>query len=180
MIYSQLVRVPWSIASIFLFILISCRAIAADFPRAFHVAGIPDTKPGKRVDIILDADELVIAAGGHAGSYRVPYSRIQQILLLPSVRNYEKTTAAAAAASGVAGIPAGALLILVKHKMATIVIDYVNERGGRMGMVLQVERSEEQDIRSRFEHHGLIVADSAEHPGSAASSEATSQQKGNK
>jgi hypothetical protein len=135
-------------------------AIAADFRRTFHVAGLPDTKRGQRVDLSFGADELIFEGGsGTRSTYRLPYRRVKQALLLRSERHYEKTTVTAAAATGAFGVPVGALLILKKHKMDAVVIDYENERGGRMGVVLQLDRNQKQDLTVRLKEHGVTVID---------------------
>jgi hypothetical protein len=135
-------------------------AIAADFRKSFHIVGLPDTKRGERVDVSFGLDELVFERKSRSGlAYHLPYRRIQQALLLHADRHYEKSTAAAGAATGALGLPFGALLILQKHKVDTLVIDYQSESGGRMGIVLQLERDQEPAISARLKEHGVTVID---------------------
>jgi hypothetical protein len=117
-------------AALILAILPLASAGTADFPRVFHIIGIPAVEPNQRVDITLMTQALVFTH--RKLSHSVPYLRIKQVVILKAARNYEKTTEAAAIASSALGVPIGALLILVKHKVDTAVIDYQNERGGRM------------------------------------------------
>src|SRR5215471_9428022 len=152
-------------------------AIAADFRKTFHVAGLPDTKSGRRVDVSFGADDLVFEGSGRIRSeYRVPYRRIKQALLLHANRHYEKATVAAATATGALGVPFGALLILQKHKVDTVIIDFENDRGGRMGIVLQLERDQEQQLGARFREHGVSVIDPPPDPPRGASAKKADSQ----
>src|ERR1700752_3994127 len=90
-------------------------AASPEFPRAFHVAGVPETKRGQRIDVRLTGDGLDFE--GKGVSYRVPYTRIHRVLILRAERRYEKTTIGAAIATGALGIPIGELLILTKHRV---------------------------------------------------------------
>ena len=94
--------------------------------------------------------------------YQVPYVRIKQILLLRANRNYEKTAFAAQVAGGAFGIPGGQLLILKNHKVDTVVVDYENERNGRMGLVVQMERGKGQELGAGLAKHGITVVDPPE------------------
>jgi hypothetical protein len=131
--------------------------LAADFPRAFHVAGLPDVKRGQRVDISFAADHVVFERAGT--SHLVPFTLVKTVLLLRAERNYEKSTITAAALTGALGVPFGALMILQKHKVDTVIVDYQNERSGRMGLVVQLERGKGQEIGSMFIKHGIAVVD---------------------
>ena len=133
------------------------RTAGADFPRGFHVAGLPDVKRGARVDIRFADDE--VAFESKAVVYRVPFARVRQVLLLHAARNYEKSTMAASAVTGALGVPFGGLLILQKHKVDSVVIEYESERGGRMGLVVQVESGKGQEIGGMFIKHGVRVVD---------------------
>ena len=76
----------------------------------------------------------------------VPYARIKQVLLLVATRNYEKAAIAFGTATAALGIPVGSLLILKKHKVDTVVVDYENERHGRIGLVIQMEKGKGKEI----------------------------------
>ena len=133
---------------------------AADenFPGAFHITGVPDVKRDQRVNLHLVDDALLVERVGV--SYSVPYARIKQVLLLHADRNYEKISGAAAAASQlVLGIPLGALVMLKKHKVDTVIIDYENERHGRLGIVLQVERGQGEEVGNILKKHGVTLVE---------------------
>jgi hypothetical protein len=91
MVYSTLVRIKgliWLLSVAFLEAIPVGSAIAADFRRTFHVAGLPDTKRGQRVDVSFSADELVFEEGSRRRSgYHLPYNRIKQAVLLRSERH---------------------------------------------------------------------------------------------
>lgn len=132
-------------------------AAAVDFPKAFHIAGMQDIKRGQRIDITLTTEDLILES--LKTSLHVPYARIRQTLILHAARNYEKSTVAAAAASGALGIPVGGFLILIKHRVDTVVIDYENDRHGRMGLVIQMERGKGQELGNRMRFYGVTVED---------------------
>jgi hypothetical protein len=129
----------------------------AEFPRAFHVTGLPDVKRGQRVDIRFADDEVVFEH--KATVHHAPFIRVKQVLLLHAARNYEKSTAAAAVVTGALGVPFGALMILQKHKVDSVVVDYENDRGGRMGLIVQLESGKGQEIGAMFTKHGVSVVD---------------------
>lgn len=138
-------------------------AAAVDFPNSFHIAGMEGIKRGQRINVSLTTDDFVLES--QKTSLHVPYARIRQTLILHAARNYEKSTVAAAAASGALGIPIGGLLILKKHKVDTIVIDYENDRHGRQGLVIQMERGMGQELRNRMRLYGVAVVDPPADPG---------------
>ena len=132
-------------------------AAGPNFPRVFHVTGLPGVKRDQRLDISVATDELIFERTGNL--FRVPYARITQIVLLDATRNYEKTTAAFALATAGFGIPVGSLLILKKHKVDTVVVDYENERRGRMGLVVQMEKGKGREMADMLRIHGVSVVD---------------------
>ena len=137
--------------------LLVVAAAGADFPKAFHVAGIPGAKRGQRVNLTLGADELLFERRNL--TYRVPYARIRQVLLLRAERNYEKSTAAAGAVTGALGVPFGMMMILNKHKVDALVVDYENERHGDMGLVVQVERGQGEEFGRVLKQHAVKVVE---------------------
>jgi len=119
--------------------------------KLFHLVGVPGLRRDQRVNLAFDADGLSFQAS--KVQYQVPYARIHQVLLLNSDRRYEgRTYAAALATYGV-----GALLILKKHHVDTVVLDYVNERGGKMGIVLQMETSQGEVFKNLLESRNVSV-----------------------
>jgi hypothetical protein len=119
--------------------------------KLFHLVGIPGLRRNERVNLTLDSDGLLFQTP--KTPYQVPYARIHQVLLLSSDRRYEgRTYAAALATYGV-----GALLILKKHHVVTVVLDYVNERGGKMGIVLQMEPSQGEVFKNLLQGRGVTI-----------------------
>jgi hypothetical protein len=119
--------------------------------KLFHLVGIPGLRRDERVDLTLDSEGLSFQT--KKVKYQVPYARVRQVLMLSSDRRYEgRTYAAALATYGV-----GALLILKKHHMDTVVLDYVNERGGKMGIVLQMETSQGEVFRTLLKSRGVSI-----------------------
>ncbi|MDE3187650.1 MAG: hypothetical protein KGM96_09035 [Acidobacteriota bacterium] len=123
----------------------------SSFQKVFHLVGIPGLRRDERVNLTLDSDGFSFQT--RKVQYQVPYARIHQVLLLSSDRRYEgRTYAAALATYGV-----GALLILKKHHVDTVVLDYVNERGGKMGIVLQMETSQGEVFKNLLKSRGVSI-----------------------
>ena len=119
--------------------------------RLFHLVGIPGLRRDERVDLTATADGLQFQT--KKVRYEVPFARIRRVLLLQADRRYEgRTYAAAVATYGV-----GAFFILKKHHVDTAVLDYVNERGGRMGIVLQMEVFQGEELRSLLKSRDVSV-----------------------
>jgi hypothetical protein len=128
------------------------------FQKLFHLVGIPGLRRDQRVNLVPDTDGLLFQTS--KVQYRVPYARIHQVLVFPADRRYEgRTYAAALATYGV-----GSLLILKKHHVDTVVVDYVNERGGKMGIVLQMETSQGEQLSSLLKNHGVSVVEPEDLP----------------
>ena len=86
---------------------------------------------------------------------------MRQAQLLGSHREYGKSTAAAA----IATYGLGAFLILKKRNVEVLVIDYDNERGGLMGLVLQLPQSTGAHCLSQLANHGVPVRTDVTVPG---------------
>lgn len=114
------------------------------------MAGIPGIKRNARGDLILTNQELIFQKGKKQRLV-LPYERIRNVQILSGKRHYGKATTGAAAAVGIVG----ALLILKKRKVDTLVFDYVNERGGRMGMVLQVPLGQGASCKDWLDRFGV-------------------------
>jgi hypothetical protein len=128
------------------------------------------------VDLIPNADALVFQTG--KVKYEVPYARIHQVILLHSDRRYEGRTFLAAAVTPYA---VGSLFILKKHHMDTAVVDYVNERGGKMGIVVQMETAQGGQFKQLLTSKSVSVSepdgDSATDPGNKPESGAANASK---
>src|SRR6266568_1635708 len=121
--------------------------------KLFHLVGIPGLRRDERVNLTLDSDGLLFQT--KKVRYGVPYTRIHQVLLLRADRRYEgRTYVAALATYGV-----GALLILKKHHVDTVVLDYVNERGGKMGIVIQMETSQGEHFENLLKSRDVSVVE---------------------
>lgn len=121
--------------------------------KIFHIAGIPGVKRNARGDLILSDHELIFQQKKKP-TIVVPYERIQLVQLLSGARYYGKSTTAAAVASP---FGVGALLILKKRKVDALVVDFVNERGGRVGMVLQVPLGQGAPCQQWLERFGVVA-----------------------
>ena len=121
------------------------------FHRLFHLVGIPGVARDARVNLVLGADALVFH--NKKVRYEVPYARIRRVLLLSGNRVYERTTYLAA----VATYGVGGLLILKKHRVDTVVLDYGNERGGKMGIVVQMETGQGELLKDLLTGKGISI-----------------------
>lgn len=121
--------------------------------KVFHITGAPGIPRNERLDLVLSTESLVLQRGAKKLVLSVPFSSIRRIQLLRGERHYPGATYAAAVAGGFAG----ALLILKKRKVDMIVVDYVNERGGAMGLVLQTPLFTGAQCRRWLEKSGLQV-----------------------
>lgn len=124
------------------------------FQNLFHLVGIPGLRRDARVNLTGNSDGILFQS--KKIEYEVPYAHIHQVLLLSADRRYEgRTYAAALATYGI-----GSLLILKKHHVDTVVLDYVNERGGKMGIVVQMETSQGEQLSSLLKSRGVSVVES--------------------
>ena len=126
-----------------------------EFRRVFHLVGVPKVRRDERIDISLGASGLVFQH--QKMRHEVPYERIRGVLVLRGDRVYEKGTYAAA----VATFGAGGFLILKKHHVDTVLFDYDNERGGRMGIVVQLETLEGLRLKTLLAEKGVNVNEPA-------------------
>lgn len=128
-------------------------------PKVFHIAGIREVPRNTRGDLMLTAGELTFQQGKKE-RLLLPFARIQHVQFFAGERNYEKAAYGAAVATlPIGGI--GALLILKKHKVATFVFDYVNERGGRMGLVIQMEVKDGSACKEWMARFGVAIEEPA-------------------
>jgi hypothetical protein len=125
----------------------------ANLQKLFHLVGIPGLRRDERVNLTPTSDGLLFET--KKIQYRVPYSAIHQVLLLSADRRYEgRTYAAALATYGI-----GSLFILKKHHVDTVVLDYVNERGGKMGIVVQMETSQGEYFKNVLKDRGISITE---------------------
>ena len=125
---------------------------AYSVPKVFHIAGVPSLSRGARVDLHLTQNELILQQG-EKKRLIIPYERVRRVVQLSGERNYPKATYAAA----VSTFGVGALLILKKRIMDTLVVDFSNERGGLMGAVLQLPQGQGQPCKQWLLQHDVRV-----------------------
>ena len=123
---------------------------------AFHEVGLPKVRRGQKVDLTFTADSLAVDRKDKTVA-TVPYKNMRRVQLLSGVRHYPGATYAAA----VATFGAGAFLILKKRKVDTLVLEYVNERGGAMGAVFQMPIPEGARLKQWLERFGVPVEEPA-------------------
>lgn len=124
------------------------------YQKIFHLVGVPGLRRDQRVDLIPSKDGLLFKT--KKVEYEVPFARTKQVVLFRADRRYEGRTYAAAVATPF-GI--GSLLILKKHPVDTVVLDYVNERGGKMGIVVQMERDQGAAFKNTLQGYGVTVVE---------------------
>jgi hypothetical protein len=151
------------------------RAAPADmgspvFKKVFHIVGVPGALRDGRMDLTLTAVSLVAEDRDTRLSFTVPYQNIRRVRLLPGERRYPGLTYAAAIATQSFG-GVGSLLILVKRKVDTLVVEYVNQRGGEMGVVFQLPRLEGVRCRRLLETYGIQVEEPDPAPAPAPAEE---------
>lgn len=118
----------------------------------FHIVGVPGLRRNARVDLNFDSKALHIQQGKKE-RLLVPYGRMRHAEMLDGTRSYAKATYGAVLTGGVAG----ALLLLKKQRVDTLVFDYVNDRGGQMGLVLQVPQGKGAACRDRLRRSGVAT-----------------------
>ena len=120
--------------------------------KIFHIAGIPGQRRNERLSLILDGKQLVLRKK-NTRVLELPYDRVSRVQMLSGERHYPEATYVAA----VTTFGVGGLLLLKKRKMDTLVIDFVNERDGKMGLVLQLPLGEGPRCKQWLAPHGIIV-----------------------
>jgi len=122
--------------------------------KVFHVAGIPGLRRNERGDLILKTLHLSFSKGKKEAVI-IPYDRIRQAQLLSGERHYPKATYAAA----VTTFGIGALLIMHKRQVDTLIMDYTNERGGLMGLVLQLPKGTGDQCKELLVSRGVKLVE---------------------
>lgn len=134
-------------------------APALTFARAFHIVGIPGVKRNARVDVHFASDRLLITKQ-EKDVLTVPFSRITRVQVLDSTRMYAKSTYAAVLAAGLPGL----LLMAKKKHVDSLLIDYVNQRGGQMGIIVQVPAGQGNACREWLRKHAIAVDNDPDQP----------------
>src|SRR5665213_1641849 len=145
-------RILWrAVATIV--VLTGSVSMAADFPNAFHVAGLPVLKSETRINVTARADSLEFERKHY--KYSIPYAAIGRLQVFSTERHFEASSAGLFATGTLA--PAGYLLILAKKKADVLVIDFQDERGGQEGVVFHVERGQGTLFADLMRMHGVKV-----------------------
>ncbi len=121
-------------------------------PKVFHIAGIPGQRRNERLTLILE-DKKLVCEKKSVKVLEVPYERFRRAQLVSGTRDYPEATYIAA----VTTFGIGGLLIAKKRKMDVLVLDFVNERGGKMGLVLQLPLGQGPACKEWLAHRGISV-----------------------
>lgn len=119
---------------------------------AFHIVGIPKLQRNARVDLTLGARSLLVRQGAKE-RISLPYARLRSVEVVDGTRTYGKATYAAVMTAGVAG----ALLLPKRQHVSTLVIDFLNQRRGQRGLILQVPLGQGAACRDCFRRPGAAV-----------------------
>ena len=120
--------------------------------RVFHIAGVPGLTRNARGDLMLTGKQIAFNRKKKT-AYAVPYERLRHVQLLRGERHYPEATYALVLATG--GI--GSLLLLKKRRMDVLVVDFVSERGGQMGMVIQLPAGDGVKCSDWLKQFGIAV-----------------------
>ncbi len=117
----------------------------------FHVVGIPNSKRNNRVNLILMQEEMRFE---HKDKMLlvVPWSRVRSVEVISGERHYGKATYGAAIATPFA---IGALFILKKRNVDTMILEYANEHGGLMNVVVQFPQNQGVECGKVMSKHGI-------------------------
>ena len=138
----------------------------ATFDTVFLVAGVPGTWRGDRVDLALTDERLVVHYRKiQATLVSIHYPSIRRVRFLAVGRRYPGAAAATADLTPVVNLGAfGSPVILAKHSVETLVIDYVNPRGGFVGVALQLPKGEGLRCARLLAAHGIKVEELIQGP----------------
>ena len=129
----------------------------------FHIVGVPGLKRNAHGNLVVTTTDLTFLKDNKP-LLVVPYARIERVEVISGERHYGKTTAAAVAVS-----PLGAFLIFAKRHVDTMVVEYLNERNGKMALVLHLPEHEGVHCQEWMARYG--VKTEAEKPQPAAAPE---------
>jgi hypothetical protein len=120
--------------------------------KIFHLVGVPGLKRDARSDLILSEREIVFQKGKKQ-LLALPYDRIHRVQWFSGERDYAKEAVIATAFVGTPGL----LLFLKKSKVDTLVLDYLNERGGLMGIVIQIPQKQGASCKDWLARFQVVV-----------------------
>jgi hypothetical protein len=119
---------------------------------AFHIVGIPAMKRNKKFDLEVTTRDMIFSEGGKR-VYRIPFERMERVQMNPTKREYAKATYAAVL---VLGAP-GAAVLAIKKDVDALIINYRNEKGGLMEMVIQVPHGMGTPCLDRLARGGVPI-----------------------
>jgi hypothetical protein len=122
--------------------------------KGFHIAGIPKLMRDARVDLTLTPMHLLVRKGKKE-VLRLPYERIRAARRLVGEREYPGATAALVATIGAPG----ALMLMKKRKVETLIFEFLNDRNGQMAAVLQVPKEAGPGIKEWLARCGVTLED---------------------
>lgn len=125
-------------------------------PDVFHVVGVPGLSRDEKLTLILDDTGLAYEKKKKAGPV-VAYERVRRAEIFSG----ERESGAYVSGPGDLGtaMALGSLLFAKKKKQDMLAIDFVNERGGRMGLVLFLPLGKGTPCRDWLTQHGVAVTE---------------------
>ena len=125
-------------------------------PDVFHVVGVPGLAREEKLTLILDETGLAYEKKKKAGPI-LAYARVQRAEIVSG----EREAGSYVSGPGDLGtaMALGSLVFAKKKKQDVLVIDFVNERGGRMGLVLFLPLGKGNACRDWLTQHGVAVTE---------------------
>jgi len=122
------------------------------FQKVFHMAGLSGVSRNAHVDAAFMEGDLVITHRKKP-ALTLPYPRMRKVQLFPGGRVNPGAMYAGALAAGVLGV----LLTKKAKPVDVLVLEFANERGGLMGVVLQFPEKSGPQIKAWLEKRGVEV-----------------------
>jgi hypothetical protein len=119
---------------------------------AFHVIGVPFLRRNNKCHLSVTTKYIFFSTDDKR-LYKIPVDRIQRVQMISADRYYAKTTYALVVAFGAPG----ALMLAKKRKVDALAIDYTNERGGAMKLVVQVPQGMGTPCLERLAFGGIAI-----------------------
>jgi len=119
----------------------------------FHMVGIPTLKRNNRCHLSITTRYVFFSTNSRNAFYKIPIDRVERVQMIAAERVYAKATYAAVLAFGIPG----ALMLTKKRKVDALVIDYRNERGGAMRVVVQVPKGMGTPCLERLAFGGIAI-----------------------
>jgi hypothetical protein len=127
-------------------------------PDVFHVVGFSGLARDEKLTLVLDDTGLSYQKDKRSAV--VPYERVRHAEILSSERVKGGFYDAPPGAGAEVAMISNLLIANKKRKTDMLVVDFVNERGGRMGLVLQLPRGQGVACGGWLARHGVAVGPS--------------------